>query len=298
MIVDKPAGLTSHDVVGQVRRIRGTRRVGHAGTLDPMATGVLVVLLGEATKLSGVLTTDAKTYEAEVTFGISTESLDADGKVLKRVELGNDWLSITALQMALEQERHRRLQIPPQVSAIKVDGQRAYARARQGEVVDLAARDVKMHDLVLLSPESITAASQSIRVQMRVSKGYYVRSFAQDLGERLGVPAHLSSLRRISSGPFSIDQASPWPPTNETPLMPVADATRIALPCVQVTEEGALRLEQGKRLHPEHFVGTLPDQTAVPWAAFRETRLLALIERASDDEYRVKRGMNDPDASN
>ncbi len=297
MIVDKPAGLTSHDVVGQVRRIRGTRRVGHAGTLDPMATGVLVVLLGEATKLSGILTTDAKTYEAEITFGTSTESLDADGKVVKRVELSDDWLSMNALEMALEQERHRRLQIPPQVSAIKVEGKRAYARARQGEVVDLAARDVKLHELVLLSPDSVTTASQSIRVKLRVSKGYYVRSFAQDLGQRLGVPSHLSSLRRTSSGPFTIDQASSWPPTLDTPLLPVAQATRIALPTVQVTEEGALRLAQGKRLLKEHFEGKFPEPPVDPLAAFHETQLLALIERASDGEYRVKRGMNDPDAS-
>jgi tRNA pseudouridine55 synthase len=198
------------------------------------------------------------------------------------------------LYAALAEERHRRLQIPPQVSAIKVDGQRSYARARQGEVVDLAARDVKMHDLALLDEESITAASTKLSFRLVVSKGYYVRSFAQDLGQHLGVPAHLSALRRIASGPFSIAQAEPWPPTAETPLISVAEATRIALPCVQVNEEGALRLEQGKHIFSEHIVENATDPEADALAAFHETRLLALIERAGNQEYRVKRGMNDP----
>lgn len=294
MIVDKPQGLTSHDVVGTVRRARGTRRVGHAGTLDPMATGVLVVLLGEATKLSGVLTTDAKVYEAEITLGTSTDSLDAEGTVLKRIELDDGWLDLEKLQAALEAERKRTLQIPPQVSAIKVDGQRAYARARQGQVTELSPRDVKVHELELLDPDSLTSSSRVFRLRLRVSKGYYVRSLAHDLATSLGVPGHLSGLRRLSSGPFRIDQTTEWPPTAETPLIPLAEATRIALPALQVNEEGAERLGQGKRLLIEQIEGDLPESPVEPIAAFHHKRLLALIERSGEGEFKVKRGMNDP----
>lgn len=297
MIVDKPQGLTSHDVVGAVRRARGTRRVGHAGTLDPMATGVLVVLLGEATKLSGVLTTDSKVYEAEVTFGSSTDSLDAEGTVLKRVELSDTWLDLTKLEVALESERKRTLQIPPQVSAIKVDGQRAYARARQGQVTELSPRDVKVHELVLLDSQSLSASSKRLRLRLQVSKGYYVRSLAHDLATALGVPGHLSGLRRLSSGPFQIDQTTEWPPSDETPLIPLAEATRIALPVIQVNAEGAERLLQGKRLLPEQIEGDLPASPVEPIAAFHQKRLLALLESSGGGEFKVKRGMNDPDHS-
>src|SRR5690606_18705851 len=118
LVIDKPKGMTSHDVVSRVRRAFGTRRVGHAGTLDPMATGVLVLLLGEATKLSSVLTRAEKAYEARVQFGTSTSSGDADGSIVKTAPLESDWLSTPELESALEIERKRRLQIPPQVSAI------------------------------------------------------------------------------------------------------------------------------------------------------------------------------------
>jgi len=294
LVVDKPPKLTSHDVVGAVRRVMGTRRVGHAGTLDPMATGVLVVLLGEATKLSSILTTDRKSYEARIEWGSTTDSLDADGTVTKSVELSPNWLADDALLRALETERTRRLQIPPQVSAIKVDGQRAYARARKGETTELAARDVTIHELVALN--SGPDLQTHLDVRLTVSKGYYVRSLAKDLGDSLGVPAHLSRLRRVASGPFQIDGALPWPVAKEAPLLSLRDATRSALPSLQVTANGAERLAQGKRLLPQDIEAESTAPEASLQAAFHHSRLIALVEPSGDGEMKVKRGINDPDS--
>ena len=289
LVVDKPAGMTSHDVVSKARRAFGTRRIGHAGTLDPMATGVLVLLFGEATKLSSVLTTDRKSYVARVQFGVSTDSLDADGRILKRVVLTSDWLSDTALAAALESEQKRRLQIPPQVSAIKVDGKRAYARAREGETVDMAPRDVTVHSLELREQ-----SGTSIELALCVSKGYYVRALARDLGSALGAPSHLTELRRTQSGPFGLSGAHALPLSGDEALLPTADAARLSLLTLDVTEEGFVRLSQGKLLRPEDLVSSQPASGPMQFAAFFEDRLVALVEPADPGEFRVKRGINDP----
>lgn len=291
LVVDKPGGMTSHDVVGKARRAFGTRRIGHAGTLDPMATGVLVLLLGEATKLSSVLTTDRKSYVACVQFGVSTDSLDADGKVLKRMELGENWLSDSALTAALESERSRRLQIPPQVSAIKVDGKRAYARAREGETLDMVPRDVTVHALDILD-----RSGTSIELSLSVSKGYYVRALARDLGSAFGVPSHLTQLRRTQSGPFNLSGAHPLPLTGAESLLSLADAARLSLPLLSVTEEGFLRLGQGKTLRAEDTIAPLPATGPLQIAAFFGDYLVALVEPSGPSEFRVKRGINDPAA--
>lgn len=292
LVLDKPGKITSHGVVSAVRRAFGTRQVGHAGTLDPMATGVLVVLLGEATKLSSVLTTEVKAYQAEICFGATTDTLDAEGKFLRRVALKDDWLDEAQLGRALDFERARLLQIPPQVSAIKVDGQRAYARARRGQVSELAPRDVQVHSL------RVTGHSgDRITLDLSVSKGYYVRSLARDLGEALGVGAHLTALRRTESGFFNLSQANPWPPHHEMPLLSVDEVTRKALPSVQVNEEGALRLAQGKRVGDAHFEVPSPLPAFSVAAAFSNSHLVALIEPCENGEFRVKRGFNDPSAT-
>lgn len=292
LLVDKPGQMTSHDVVGHVRRAFGTRRVGHAGTLDPMATGLLVILLGEATKLSSVLTTDRKTYVARVQFGVGTDTLDKEGKITRKVDLPTDFLAKQDLPGALAYEINRRLQIPPQVSAIKVDGQRAYARARQGKTTELAPRDVTVHDLTLLGLEGT-----SVDLSLTVSKGYYVRSLARDLGDALGVPAHLTSLRRLQSGPFDVAQASPIPLSGEEPLMPLGQATRLALPTLEVNEEGAARLIQGKQIGATHLAAGLPPPGDGPLlAAFLNQTLVALVRPCDHGEFRVQRGVNDPAA--
>lgn len=291
LVVDKPGGMTSHDVVGKARRAFGTRRLGHAGTLDPLATGVLVLLLGEATKLSSVLTTDRKSYVARVQFGTSTDSLDADGKVLKRVNLADNWLTDSALDAALVSERARRLQVPPQVSAIKVDGKRAYARAREGETLEMVPRDVTVHALDILQNYGT-----SLELSLSVSKGYYVRALARDLGSALGVPSHLTQLRRTHSGPFGLSGAHPLPFSGGEQLLPTAAAARLCLPVISVTEEGSVRLGQGKLLRALDVTGPVPAHGPPLVAAFLGERLIALVEPTESGEFRVKRGINDPAA--
>src|SRR5690606_27846030 len=171
LVVDKPGGMTSHDVVARARRLFGTRAVGHAGTLDPMATGVLVLLFGEACKLSAYLTGQDKTYSAGVRFGSATDSLDADGRVTEERTLPAGWLARETLDRALAVERARTLQVPPAVSAISEGGRRAYQRVRAGETVELAPRPVRVARLELLE-----WSDAGVDVELEVSKGYYVRA--------------------------------------------------------------------------------------------------------------------------
>lgn len=245
LIVDKPKGPTSHDVVAQVRRAFGTRKVGHAGTLDPMATGVLVVLLGEATKLSSVLTREDKSYVARVRFGIGTVAHDADSPITKKIDLPEDFLEQKGaeLERALDNERVRRLQIPPAVSALKVDGRRAHALTRAGAEPDLRPRDVSVREL-----RGRVVSGQELEVELLVSKGYYVRALARDLGDALGVPAHLTELRRLKSGAFSIEEAVPLSEVARARLLPLVEATERSLPSLELSAAEAERVRQGKLL--------------------------------------------------
>lgn len=305
LVVHKPQGPTSHDVVQKLRRVLGTRRIGHAGTLDPMATGVLVILLGEATKLSNVLTRASKIYEAQVSFGRSTDTLDAEGKVTRALNLAEDWLVPERLQAALEVELYREQQIPPVVSAIKIDGKRAHARARAGETPVMHPREVHVHGLELLE-----TLSHSIRVRLTVEKGYYVRSFARDLGDSLGVPAHLSELCRVQSGAFHLSEALPWDlPAAELlapasapgapGLLSLTEAACRSLRHVQLSAAGALRVTQGKKISsadftqeiqaPLHPVPQLEAQG--PLVALFEGRLVALLEDPQNSGiFSVQRG--------
>lgn len=206
LVVDKPAGMTSHDVVATVRRRvpRGTK-VGHTGTLDPFATGVLPVVLGKATRLSQFLTAGHKQYVADVAFGTATDSCDRTGTVMETAQPGaRDALSVDRLREALAAFLGTHLQVPPAHSAKKIDGERAYERVRRGDVVDLPAVAVTAHALELISWDP---ASGVAVVRLDSSAGYYVRSLARDLGSRLGVPAHLDALRRTRSGTFMLADA-------------------------------------------------------------------------------------------
>jgi tRNA pseudouridine55 synthase len=214
LVLDKAEGLTSHDVVSHMRRVFGIRAIGHAGTLDPMATGVLVLAIGEATKLVPWLTAHDKAYEASIALGVATDTLDAEGRELRRETLGPELRAALSgahdptlgalMHGALENERRRTSQVPPQFSAIKVLGQRAFARARRGQATELAARDVHVHriDLVgcLVDPARVD-------VTLEVGSGYYVRAMARDLAETLGTCGHLTRLRRTRSGPFTLAEA-------------------------------------------------------------------------------------------
>lgn len=249
LVVDKPVGPTSHDIVAKARRYFRTKRVGHAGTLDPMASGVLLILLGEATKLSGALTLDRKSYLATITFGTSTDSDDALGKVLTHVELPAGMVTDAALEAALEFERSRIRQLPPIVSAIKQGGMTAHHRLRKGLTVEVQERDVRVFELLLLSRTETT-----VELSVTVSKGYYVRALARDLGNHLGVPSHLSALRRTASGGFLADEAVPWPPLEAPRLLTLRETVDRCLPCLHLTIEGTERARVGKILTVEHLL--------------------------------------------
>lgn len=286
LILDKPSGPTSHDVVSGVRRVYQTRSVGHAGTLDPMATGVLVVLLGEATKLSSYLTRDDKSYRATVSFGKSTHTLDAEGEVDRSLDLPEDWAeqNLPRIETALVAERARTEQIPPSVSAIQVGGERAHRAARRGEPLVLEARPVFVERLRLLE-----ARGREVTLELDVQKGYYVRSLARDLGEALGVPAHLSVLRRLSSGAFRLDSAHAWPLAAPVPLLSLENAARIALPIAELAGDASVKKTRaGQPLALDDFRVAPVDAGVSGWLS-PAGRLIALGEMR-DGKPTVVRG--------
>ncbi|PSO46764.1 MAG: tRNA pseudouridine(55) synthase TruB [Actinobacteria bacterium QS_8_72_14] len=210
LCIDKPAGVTSHDVVARVRRALGgprrgknRRKVGHAGTLDPGATGLLVVAVGRATRLVPWLQTSTKTYEAELRLGVATTTLDASGEVWAQRDASH--ITEDALCEVLREFTGDITQLPPMVSAVRQDGERLHVKARRGEDVERAERDVTIHDLVLEDFE--LGAQGRATFLVTCSPGTYVRTLAADVGERLGVGAHLSALRRLGSGRFSVQDA-------------------------------------------------------------------------------------------
>jgi tRNA pseudouridine55 synthase len=205
LIVDKPAGPTSHDVVARVRRVAGQRRVGHAGTLDPPATGVLVVALGKATRLLPFLPLEPKRYLATIRFGSATDTLDATGEVTATAPASH--LDRDAVAARLAAMTGPQLQVPPMVSAIKIGGERLYAKARRGEEVERAARPVVLHALELLDWDGDDAGGPLAVVDVTCSGGTYVRSLADDLGKVLDSAAHLAVLRRTAVGGFTADRA-------------------------------------------------------------------------------------------
>lgn len=198
VVIDKPAGLTSHDVVAKVRRILGERRVGHAGTLDPAAVGVLPIAVGLATRTVEYLAESTKSYRADVTFGIETDTWDADG-IVTRVE-NVTGLTRSHLEPLLEPFLGPQLQMPPMHSAIKVGGKRLYSLSRQGREVEVPPRAIVIHSLAIVSWQPPTMS-----INVTCSKGTYIRALARDLGERAGTGAYLSHLVRTRTGPFTLD---------------------------------------------------------------------------------------------
>jgi tRNA pseudouridine55 synthase len=242
VVVDKPPGLTSHDVVARVRRLAGTRKVGHAGTLDPMATGVLVVGIGRATRLLGHLVLTDKAYDATVRLGASTTTDDAEGEV---VEV-HDASAVTAEQVraTLRGMVGEVDQVPSSVSAIKVAGRRAYERVRAGEQVELASRRVRIEAL-----EVTRLALPELDLAVRCSSGTYVRAIARDLGAALGVGGHLTALRRTAVGPFPLSAARTLDELAEDfAVLPLAEVARAAFPAVDLDPEQAAHVGHGRRL--------------------------------------------------
>lgn len=216
VIVDKPAGMTSHDVVGRCRRIFGTRRVGHAGTLDPMATGVLVIGVERATKILGLLTGASKSYAATIRLGQSTSTEDAEGEVLQ--EVSAEHLTDDAIITAIAALRGDIAQVPSAVSAVKIGGRRAYRLAREGQAVELAPRPVRIDRFELLAVRR-NGRLVDLDVEVDCSSGTYIRALARDLGDTLGVGGHLTALRRTRVGRFGLDQARTLDELAEQPRM-------------------------------------------------------------------------------
>ena len=247
MIVDKPVGPTSHKIVSLVRRGTGVRKVGHAGTLDPRASGVLVLCLGPATRLSEFLSTSSKRYEAVISFGASTQTYDAEGPVVRRSE---SVPSLEELQAVLPEFRGEIEQVPPPYSAIKVKGEKAYKLARSGKEVKLDPRRVTIHHLEVLKYQP-----PDLVLDIECTAGTYIRSLAHDLGERVSTGAHLANLRRTKAGPFSLEDAVPLPKLEvgfltgkwERYLRPAADALP-DLPTVEVEGKNLDLIRNGHRI--------------------------------------------------
>ncbi|MFW6598316.1 tRNA pseudouridine(55) synthase TruB [Propionibacteriaceae bacterium Y2011] len=263
VVVDKPAGLTSHQVVGRARRILGTRKVGHAGTLDPMATGVLVLGVNRATRLLGHLTLTDKTYRATIRLGATTVTDDAEGDLLTTPGAAH----VTAGQVAEQLPRFTGEidQVPSAVSAIKVDGQRSYARVRAGEEVTLASRRVTVHRFDLL--DSRTAGEfLDLDVEVECSSGTYIRALARDLGANLGCGGHLTALRRTRVGPYDISSAqSLADDTTSLTVIAIDQVARDTFDVVEVDADRAADVGHGRRI-------TLPGQVVVRAGSSTTTR--------------------------
>lgn len=246
LVIDKPAGLTSHQVVGRVRRVFGTRKVGHAGTLDPMATGVLIVGLNRATRLLGHLALHDKAYRATIRLGGATTTDDADGEPLGGADASS--LDRAAIEAALVPLRGQILQRPSTVSAIKVAGKRAYARAREGEDVILTPRPVTVSRFAAVALR-VGDRFCDVDVEVECSSGTYVRALARDLGDALGVGGHLTVLRRTRIGRYTLADAVELDTlTVSTPLMTMAEAARLSFPCIRVDAAAARDVSYGRPL--------------------------------------------------
>jgi tRNA pseudouridine55 synthase len=279
IVVDKPDGMTSHDVVARVRRIMGTRKVGHAGTLDPMATGVLVLGIERATKLLGHLALDTKAYLATIRLGASTTTDDAQGEVLST----SDTSAVTdeAVAAGIARLTGHIQQVPSAVSAVKVDGKRAYARVRAGEEVSLPPRPVEVSRFDLLAARREDGLELDVMVEC--SSGTYVRALARDLGADLGVGGHLAALRRTRVGPFDLRVVTTLEKLAEHPALslPLSEAVAAAFPRRDVPYRQAELLLQGQRLPSAGIEGTYgvfdPDGRAIALAVDEGTATRSVV---------------------
>jgi len=272
VIVDKPGGMTSHDVVAKVRRLAGTRKVGHAGTLDPMATGVLVVGVEKATRLLGYLTLTEKEYAATIRLGQSTSTDDAEGELTGTAPTAN--VTEEVVTKAVAGLTGEILQVPPKVSAIKVGGQRAYKLTRAGAAPELQARPVTVYEFTVTDIRH-DKDLLDLDATVRCSSGTYIRALARDLGEVLGAGGHLTALRRTRVGGYRVEDARTLDQLAERfEVLPLAQAAAAAFPRRDLTEDEAGRLAHGGRLAPAGTEG--------PTAAFApDGTLIALVTEES-----------------
>jgi tRNA pseudouridine55 synthase len=279
LLVDKPAGMTSHDVVARARRVLSVRKVGHAGTLDPMATGLLVLGVGAATRLLGYLSGSDKTYEATVRLGQATVTDDREGEVTATTSAAG--ITDDAVRTALAAQVGALQQVPSSVSAVKVDGKRSYDRVRAGEQFELAARSVTVHRIDVHGITRPTPDLVDVDVTVSCSTGTYIRAIARDVGAALGVGGHLTALRRTSSGPFDTGQARPVEEAGGAlaadgsgpGVVGLPDAARAVFPTRELTADEAVALGHGQRVPA---TGTPGLHAAVA----PDGRLVALVEDA------------------
>lgn len=269
LVIDKPAGMTSHDVVAQVRKRLGTKQVGHAGTLDPMATGVLVVGINNATKFLQYIVTGRKRYNAVIRLGISTVTDDKEGDVIAE----RDWRAVTDsdIENAIDKFRGTFMQVPSSVSAKKIAGERAYDLVREGKEVELAANEVTIHELKILAIRR--GEHLDIDVDVTCSAGTYIRAIARDLGAALGVGGHLIELRRTEVAPFNLAQAGE---IASAQVLPLADAITKVLPKRELGFDEVVELRFGRRIDKSDVdgsvVGIAPDGEVAAILENREGR--------------------------
>jgi tRNA pseudouridine55 synthase len=296
ILVDKPEGPTSHDIIDTLRRTLGIRKIGHCGTLDPMATGLLLILTGRATRLAEIFGDHDKVYRGVVRFGTSTVSDDRQGKVLERLE---DFQLIQGdLESAVAEVAARDWQVPPRVSAIKVGGVPHYKLMRQGRAdeVDLPRRSVQIHSLQLLN-----MTENEAEIEVHCGSGTYIRSIARDLGQILGIPSHLTALRRLGSGKFTLEGAiSPdrllWEDSSDPMGMPISEALDW-LPAAVVTEEYRSRIPFGSQPEAADMQLDSPLPPVGRWVRLLsgDGVLLALgrVEEKPDPVIRLRRQLTD-----
>jgi tRNA pseudouridine55 synthase len=272
VIVDKPAGMTSHDVVARCRRIFGTRRVGHAGTLDPMATGVLVIGVDRATKILGLLAETSKSYAATIRLGQATSTEDAEGAVTQQASA--EHLTDRAIATAIAGLRGDIMQVPSAVSAIKVGGRRAYRLAREGQVAQLAARPVRIDRFDIMATRRHDRLVD-LDVEVDCSSGTYIRALARDLGDALGVGGHVTALRRTRVGRFGLDQARTLDGLAEQPRLSYSldEACLLVFARRDLTADEAKAASHGRPLTPAGIEGIYAATAA-------DGRVIALLEDA------------------
>ncbi|MFD8915832.1 tRNA pseudouridine(55) synthase TruB [Streptomyces sp. NPDC059575] len=277
VIVDKPSGFTSHDVVAKMRGIARTRRIGHAGTLDPMATGVLVLGVERATKLLGHLALTEKEYLGTIRLGQNTVTDDAEGEITSSADASQ--VTRDAIDAGIVKLTGEIMQVPSKVSAIKIDGVRSYKRAREGEEFEIPARPVTVSSFAVYDVRDAVAEDGTpvldLVVSVVCSSGTYIRALARDLGADLGVGGHLTALRRTRVGPYKIDSARTLDQLQaELTMMPVAEAATAAFPRWNVDAKRARLLRNGVRLEmPDEYAGAGPVAVFDPEGTF-----LALVE--------------------
>ncbi len=284
LLIDKPAGFTSHDVVAKVRRALGVRRVGHAGTLDPMATGVLVIAAGPITRLLGIVGAHEKEYTATIRLGASTTTDDREGDVL--VACSTDALAAVQdaeIEAAVSGLTGRISQRPSAVSAVKVDGKRAYQRVREGEDVQLPEREVTVSAFDVLGIER-GSDFVDVRVRVQCSAGTYIRALARDLGEALDVGGHLTALRRTRSGGVRVEECCSIDDVGLDALVAPADFARRELPTVEIDGLSVSKVRKGIRIEASSVGSPVPEES--PLGIVGPDNDLVAIAEIADGQFR------------